>query len=87
MKRSRSLDTSIAKLKLKMLDMERLQEDDTDKEKKTLDVTDSMLPVPDNQPYKLTRKLANSLNDGTCPVIEESKRAADEMSSDDEGYR
>jgi len=43
-----------------------------------------MLPVPDNQPYKLTRKLANSLNDGACPVIEESKRAADEMSSDDD---
>jgi len=43
-----------------------------------------MTPVPDNQPYKLTRKLANSLNDGTCPVIEESKRAADEMSSDDD---
>jgi len=86
MKRSRSLDTSIAKLKLKMLDMERLQEDDTEekKKKKTLDVTDSMTPVPDEQPYKLTRKLANSLNDGTCPVIEESKRAADEMSSDDD---
>jgi len=84
MKRSRSLDTSIAKLKLKMLDMERIQDDDTDKEKKTLDVTDSMLPVPDELPYKLTRKLANSLNDGKCPVIEESKRAADEMSSDDD---
>ena len=40
--------------------------------------------MPDELPYKLTRKLANSLNDGKCPVIEESKRAADEMSSDDD---